>query len=284
MKTPGSPSVDDYATRRITRAFTLIELLVVIAIIALLAALLLPALRGAKAQAKRIQCMSQVRQLSVVWTVYAGDHADTLALNGVSEAYAPAPYQPTRKFWVSGSFYTAADSTNLDMILDPRYSLFAPYLKSAKVYLCPGDKDTVVVNSRPEAKLRSYEMNCYLGWDGRDDSRLGTEMQRYRVFKKYSELSAVRPAGLSLFHDVHPSSICWPYFGVFMSRDSFFNFPSTVHNRGGVIAYTDGHAERHRWMDPRTIAAVSSDYHRHNESSPNNGDLFWLRERATVPK
>jgi prepilin-type N-terminal cleavage/methylation domain-containing protein len=58
-----------------TPAFTLIELLVVIAILGILAALLLPALVGAK-QAVKANCMSQLHQIGVGMTVYATDHND----------------------------------------------------------------------------------------------------------------------------------------------------------------------------------------------------------------
>lgn len=71
-----NPMTDNfYSDRKIRnrRGFTLIELLVVIAIIAILVAMLLPVLRVARSTAKRIACVSNLKQLAAGITAYCSD-------------------------------------------------------------------------------------------------------------------------------------------------------------------------------------------------------------------
>jgi hypothetical protein len=51
------------------------------------------------------------------------------------------------------------------------------------------------------------------------------------------------------------------------------------------VSYADNHVEAHRWRDPRTAKTVpAGQIISHSDSSPNNQDLRWIRDRTTVKK
>ena len=88
--------------RRSPCAFTLIELLVVIAIIAILAAMLLPALARAKAQAWSTACLNHLKQVGIASRMYADDHEDALprsAHTGQSWVGTLQPYTDGTNLW-----------------------------------------------------------------------------------------------------------------------------------------------------------------------------------------
>ncbi len=104
-------------TRKITDQrkslqFTLIELLIVIAIIAILASMLLPALKQARARAKQIACLSNLKQVGSSLNLYASD------FNGWNPAY-----------------YIGNDGN----YVYPQSTL-NEYIKSDAVWRCPSDK------------------------------------------------------------------------------------------------------------------------------------------------
>ena len=64
------------------RGFTLVELLVVIAVVAILASLLLPVLGRAKAKARDIGCLNNLKQWGMATHIFAADHYDFLPKDG----------------------------------------------------------------------------------------------------------------------------------------------------------------------------------------------------------
>ncbi len=94
--------------RRDSSAFTIVELLIVIGIIAVLIAILLPALHRARQQAGQIACMSNLRQLGIIYSLYANDNGGQIPL-GYSNGRPWTGYilHDTGGFPIAGRIYKA---------------------------------------------------------------------------------------------------------------------------------------------------------------------------------
>jgi len=118
--------------RHSEKAFTLLELLVVIAIIALLLAILVPALRKVRDQARVVVCAANLRQAGVAVHAYAYDFDNTI------------PFGPESPPVTGTNFYTSKGNvTNLLSLEDGTPVglglLLADYLsEQPKVLFCPG--------------------------------------------------------------------------------------------------------------------------------------------------
>ena len=267
------------------RGFTLIELLVVIAIIAILAALLLPSLARAKESARAVICINNQKQLHLAWHLY-GDDQNKLPSNwefGAISANLPN--------WVGGGmsyetivqFRPLSDATNTAVLRDSSLTLIAHYLKSHEVFKCPSDKSYAIrpaPDGQRHGRARSYSMNSYVG----ETSRKPALQERY--FYRPADFSRASASQIFLFIDEHEDSINDGYF--FVSEDrtidwGWLDVPSNRHTRGTHLIFADGHAERRRWKDKRTLQPVTRTPI-NGLNQPNNPDVKWLHDHATIEK
>lgn len=262
-----------------SKGFTLIELLVVIAVIAILAALLLPALHRAKSKALRVACVNNEHQLSLALQMYPSDNQDFLPSNGYIDPVK------NRSLWVGGDgHWNEKTFTNIDLLINPKYAQFAPYVRSPGVYRCPADRSQVKIGDASYPKVRSYGLNSYINWEipaGDNNNH-----PDYQVFTKSAHLSLRKPSDLLTFVEVAPGFVCHPAFVVVQEMGLYYHMPSAQHDNGGSVTFADGHVEYRKWTDPVTVRESQEiqwiNHHFYFRS--NNRDLKWLQEHASFRK
>jgi prepilin-type N-terminal cleavage/methylation domain-containing protein len=189
----------------LTRAFTLVELLVVIGIIAVLVGILLPVLSGARKNAARITCASQLRQIALACQMYATDN------KGYLPEYAPpAPgkYSSNQAISVDygdthwSSLYGYNDTSfapgNYNINLDWGLGrlLYRRYLSTPKILRCPALPESTVINNQTRG---AYYFNPHPAWylsQATGNNGAGRVTTRYKKLADYRLVDrATKPAG-----------------------------------------------------------------------------------------
>ena len=208
------------------KGFTLIELLVVIAIIALLMTILLPALKAAREQGKRAVCLSNLKQLTVGWMIYADENDDNLCTGWVGREAA----------WVDVAEQGASVAAQRKAM---ESGVLFPYVKNVKLYKCP---------SSSRWRTRSYcvvdAMNC-MGWDS------------FRVMLK-NITDILNPSERGVFLDDGGTAGAtldgWTQYSIYSTdRWIWWDPPPIRHEEGTTFSFADGHTEYWKWQDPRTV-------------------------------
>jgi len=222
------------------RAFTLIELLVVIAIIAILAAMLLPALSQAKAKAKAIACVNNLKQLGVCLMLYKEDcqscYPQGLTSEGSYWIWPSLLRTYTTKGSVTGIFQCPSAPITALWIPPFGSGLPAQYgYQANEVRLAPGGKS-----------FMSYGDNCWGSVDTDPVHGLGV----YNTDAPVKENSVLKPTQMIALGDSNWKTNSggdpnWSGFiGAYQDPPgSPRQWPSDIHNLRANIVFFDAHVE-----------------------------------------
>jgi prepilin-type N-terminal cleavage/methylation domain-containing protein/prepilin-type processing-associated H-X9-DG protein len=221
----------DSRLRRLAQSigFTLIELLVVIAIIAILAAMLLPAISRAKSHALQINCLSNLKQLTLGYLMYPDDTDGQLPYNN-----GGAPIGAPPGFWVLGIATTDVNTTNIEA------GTIYKYVGNPRVYKCPADRSLVTGSGL--CRFRSYSI----------EGLLGAPPPVHLTLLR--QIVSPGPSSVFVALDENEASIEDGTFGI--DRDPYsqwINLPSDRHNRAANLSFADGHVKRVRWNWPKVF-------------------------------
>lgn len=239
--------------------------------------MMLPVLSKAKEKARGISCLSNTRQLTQGWIMFATENKDKLM--------GPD--------WVDGDMSWANSSDNIDTA-KMLSGTMGPYVKSAGVYRCPSD----IYDSVNGPRVRSVSMNGALGGgsgpkvqgnypDGK--TYYGQSPGTGKAAERLSDLLHPGASQTYVILDEQADSINDGQFmhdpGYSPGNEHWRDLPASYHNRAGSFSFGDGHSEIHKWTERGALNPVTVYPVQRNNSAPwkavamrASADYEWVSE------
>ena len=247
---------------RKSRRFTLIELLVVIAIIAILASMLLPALNMARDKAKAISCLSNQKQITTCFLMYADDNNGWLKTADTHYSWA----------WIQSSVpLTGAPAGRTGLGYIPGN----PY-KSPSLFACPS------VRPLTNASGQLNQWTCYGVAKASTSTLLGAtdsrklEIKMTRLKRPSKSLTIVDTMCANTSTSVYKGfqTVTWLWHSPNYSN---YGIISNRHSDKVNVAFFDGHAAA---TSPRDFFPIS--YNAYIPGFYHNYNL-WMADKNGTP-
>ncbi len=224
------------------RAFTLIELLVVVSIIALLISMLLPALKGAREQAKQTVCLSNMKNMGLAVQMYVQSNRDAFPLSRDH-----------------GGFQDGGWINTLE-----------PYAGNKLLYRCPADRSHNWFDAaHPEkinVRLNSYATNIYMTPEQPPDPFAGEDSPRFGYTRLSTIKYAIETIYVGEYRDTAANEIAADHFHVDrwlpdaagQIQDPALEVAIGRHRKKFEnYTFADGHAETRRFSETFNYDAKS---------------------------
>ncbi|MGO8925933.1 MAG: hypothetical protein ACLQU3_03415 [Limisphaerales bacterium] len=311
-----------------TGAFTRMELSFLVLVLLAVLLVMLTAVEGAKA--RRVRCMDNLSGIMQALSLYTQDNQDFFPPNPddgntiagynwcPGQAGPGAEQEFDTNILANGSLclvapYLRSNVSCFRCTMDPRKGIY----QGTRTVPMKMNVPSMFVNpSHAVPSARTISMNAAVGTVDPAFSSVGsghsgkptlsvngpwldnTHSHRrnspWRTYGRTAEIIAPTPANLFVLIEEDPNSVNDASFSFGMNLAAWIDRPGALHENAGALAFADGHAEVHRWVDPRTIvrrrlsvkflppSITLEPPMVYAEAVPTSADWLWLSQHTSA--